>query len=223
MNRMKIAAVVLVALLAALLSGCLAKYSFSFLDEEDFVNGQGAWYHESLGHSFEVQGLWLKHTQLTAPYAYKGDFTCTYEFYANTTLGSSIDWMYFVLVNAKWQDEVPVEKFFGFTIHRYGDKPEYSVWQGAATWDIYNINTDPPGMINGAVNTVEVKKTGNVFSVRMNGNLLHTMTMLTANDTTYWYPAIYGAYDFLLPYGFFIRKFTIEYTKGNELEAEWAF
>lgn len=223
MNRMKIAAVVIVALLAALLSGCLAKYSFSFLDEGDFVNSQGAWYHESSGHTFAPQGLWMVDTHLTAPYAYKGDFTCTYEFYASTTLGSSIDWMYFILLNAKWQDEVPVEKFFGFTIHRYGDAPEYSVWQGAATWDIYNINTDPPGMINGAVNTVEVKKVGNEFSVKMNGTHLYTMAMLAANDTTYWYPGIYGAYDYSLPYGFYIRKFSIVYTKGNELEAEWAF
>ena len=170
-----------------------------------------------------MEGLWAVDTNLTAPYGYKGDFTCTYEFFVNTAAGSSIDWIYFVLVDDKWQESVPVNKFFGFTIHRLGDAPEYSVWQGTTPWDFINVDTVPPGLKNNGINELTIKKTGDQFSVSMNGEPLGTMTILPGNAVEYWYPAINGTYDYLIPYGIFFRKLTVKYTKGNEMAAPWAF
>lgn len=178
MFRARILASLLLITSLLFLTGCIGTYSFNFINEADFENEEGAWFVDSIGHHLYMEGLWAVDTNLTAPYGYKGDFTCTYEFFVNTAAGSSIDWIYFVLVDDKWQESVPVNKFFGFTIHRLGDAPEYSVWQGTTPWDFVNVDTVPPGLENNDINELTIKKTGNQFSVSMNDEPLGTMTIL---------------------------------------------
>ncbi|MBP7110233.1 MAG: hypothetical protein KBB09_01520 [Firmicutes bacterium] len=224
MFRGRILASLLLVSSLVLLTGCIGTYSFDFVSEGDFENEEGAWYVDSTGEVFYMEGLWAKDTYLTAPYGYKGDFTCTYEFFVNTAAGSEIDWIYFVLLDNKFQDGVPVNKFFGFTIHNLGATgEEYSVWQGTTPWDYFNEDVVPPGLRNNDVNKLTIKKTGDEFSVSMNDEPLHTMTILPGNMTEYWYPAINVTYDHSIPYGVYFRKLTVRYTKGNEMAAPWAF
>lgn len=223
LHRKRMLSILLLVSSLMLLSGCIGTYSFDFIEEGDFVNNDGSWYLDSAGHSFRMEGLWMVDTYLTAPYGYKGDFTCTYEFFVHTAAGSEIDWMNFILIDNAYRNGVPVNKFFGFTIHRYGLATEYSVWQGAVDWDYHNVDLMPPGMEDNDVNVLVLKKTGNQFSATMNDIPIYTMTIKPANNTEYWYPAISGTYEYSLPYGIFFRKLTVQYTKGNEIVASWAF
>ena len=105
MFRGRILASLLLVSSLVLLTGCIGTYSFNFVSEGDFENEEGAWYVDSTGEVFYMEGLWAKDTYLTAPYGYKGDFTCTYEFFVNTAAGSEIDWIYFVLLDDKFRME----------------------------------------------------------------------------------------------------------------------
>jgi hypothetical protein len=223
MIRFKIAAIALVLALTLFLQGCYtAKYEFDFVEEEDYVNAQGSWFADGEGELPPGFGIWTRDARLSAPYFFAGDFSCSFEFYCNY-ITTTIDWMDFLLVNDMWQDAVPLEKFFGLSIHRYATVPEYSVWQGAVTFDIQNTDLAPPGLVNNAVNTVKITRNGNTVRVYMNGTLLGTLTIEPENDTTYWCPAFHGEYSGSYPGGFYIRKLTILYSRGSELEAPWAF
>jgi len=232
MRRARLPSVLALIVVVASLSGCLARYSFDFVDEGDFANEQGAWYAEGISSSFTDQGFWMADYRLTAPYGFSGNFTCKFEFYVSYGT-DPIEWMNFLLVDDKWQETVSVARFFGLSIHNYSTSstsaspmytgPEYSVWQGS-DWDYFNENAEPPGMVNDSINTVEISKRGDYFTVRMNGTILGArMLIKPANRAEYWYPGIHGSFDYSAPHGFFLRRVSVSYWPGTELEASWAF
>lgn len=232
MLRARIPVVLVLLVIAASVAGCLASYTFDFIDEGDLVNEQGAWFADGPTHSFTGQGLWMADYMVTAPYGYSGNFKCTFEFYVNYGT-DPVEWMSFLLIDDKWQDGVSVAKFFGLTIHNYSSSfalaspaytgPEYSVWQGS-DFDYFNKNAEPPGMVNNAINVVEISKRGEYFTVRMNGTVLgSTMLIKPANRTAFWYPGVSGSFGYPAPHGFFLRRVTVSYWPGTELEASWAF
>lgn len=176
MKKARIIAMTAVVLIAALLSGCLSKtWSYDFSDPEADIND---WYVENYGaYEFTVDGLSMSHVNITTPISFSGDMTVIVDFLLSVDVDNRARLEVGIEDDILWDGDNSLYADFWCL----GD-PESEGWEiedyGNLTGYIdYERYEQVPGIRYDGSNTLKMVKTGNQFTMFMNGTKLRTITL----------------------------------------------
>lgn len=153
--------------------GCEPKlYYFSFEDEQQLENDEGAWLVTFPGnYTFEEDGVALNSTLICGPHKYKGDFKFTLEFKLDTGLGNPIVAVY--LADAPIY-VMPYDNMVGISILGMGDDFESFVIieRGGGNSYVQSFEMAVPGLVEVGENALYITKTDNHISFKLNDSVL---------------------------------------------------
>lgn len=226
MNR-RVAALAIVSILAALLlSGCSTTYFFSFREEGDLGNDEGDWYMEdwylsassaspAIGgdYSFADKGLSLRGKAITCPFRFSGDFTYIVRFwlYADDThdLFFGLD-----MADAPLLDSA--DSFLCLEGLDVGsDEEAHAYYEASGLFMIMPIEEPMPGLVRSGRNVYELKKKGDIVTMRVNGTLIGELEL--EDYASEWFAPCISSQIFF-PYdgdfGMFVESVKVIYEEG---------
>lgn len=209
-------ALLIFIVMMVLLTGCKTTYSHDFVDNQTFLDDEGAWVTDGSDYSFTPSGLLLEDMALSAPVAFKGDFECTFEFEIELpeTDTDYVDFTLFMIdgdANSIGHHTGIVTEYFDLLSARH------SVGQGANPniWD--NRSWGPDGMEDG-VNEFTIIRTGNAINVLINGLSTWNFALDSGNVAEYYRPYLYVRHTgFTADAGFYLKNVKVKYEKGNSI------
>ncbi|MBP7111095.1 MAG: hypothetical protein KBB09_05980 [Firmicutes bacterium] len=206
-----------------LLSGCAAKsYLFDFTVEPDLARNDGIWTTASA--NFELtpsKGLILKGIWAAAPHYYDGDFNVehVFELKENDTYHRGL---YLVISSdvhtgdAEWYGGLRImdEPYTSGDFHITYIQGQYSI----AT--LIPITTSVPVsqiLVYPGENTVNLQKTGNLLSIKLNGVKLGTGLEISGYNLDWFCPVIATYYETMAPWDLVIYKSMEVLFKGRQV------
>lgn len=226
MNR-RVAALAIVSILAALLlSGCSTTYFFSFREEGDLDNDEGAWYMEdwflsvssaspavSGSYSFEEKGLSMRGKAVTCPFRFSGDFTYIVRFWVYADAAHEL---FFSLAMADGPMLTTAESFLNLEGLDVGTTDEaYAYFDATEPFMAMAIEDPMPGLVRDGRNTYELKKKGDSITMKVNGTLIGDFD-LSDYDSEWFAPCLSSMlyYPFEGDFGIFFESVKVIYEDG---------
>lgn len=173
-------AALLIVILAIVLfaCGCEPKlYYFSFQDEQQLENDEGAWMVSIPGnYAFDEDGIVLNSTMIYGPHKYKGDFKFTLEFKLDTGLGVSA---FAVYMTDEPIYEVPTANMLGISLSNIGGTFESFIIFERGEGSSYGRSFDIaiPGLVDVGENSLYITKTDNHINFKLNDSVLFDYDM----------------------------------------------
>lgn len=204
--------------ISLLLSGCAAKsYWFDFTDEPDLARNDGVWTTQSTNYELiPSTGLILKGIWAAAPHFYNGDFKVEYVFEIKTDdtyyriiyslLSSDVD-----INEADWWGGLCITDF----MYNIGDFHLSYVQKGS----FYPIATQLPVsqiLVYPGQNSVTIEKTGDLFSIELNGVELETGLEVSGYSLDWFCPVIISGYEPMAPWDLIVFKSLEVLYKGEQ-------
>jgi hypothetical protein len=203
-------AVLAIALFAC---GCEPKlYYFSFEDEQQLENDEGAWMVSIPGnYAFGADGISLNNTVIYGPHKYKGDFKFTLEFKLDTGSGTPSFALY---MTEEPIYAVPVADMLGITLSQMGETFESFIIFDKGGGNSYGQSFEMaiPGLVDVGDNALYITKTDNHINFKLNDSVLFDYDLQ-------YYPSewICPSLAALTPSeSFIIRSFSVEYKGSRE-------
>ncbi len=226
MNR-RVAALAVVSILAALLlSGCTTTYFFSFREEGDLENDEGAWYMEDWflsvssaspavtgSYSFADKGLSMRGKAVTCPFRFSGDFTYIVRFWVYADEDHEA---FFGLDMADGPLLSSAESFLcleGIEVGLEGEAHAY--YEATGLFMIMPVEEPMPGLIRDGRNVYELKKKGDSVTMKVNGTLVGELEL--EEYASQWFaPCLESQlfYPYDGTFGVFIESVKVIYEDG---------
>lgn len=168
--------VVLAVLLSA--SGCEPKlYFFSFEDEQQLENDEGAWLVTFPGnYAFDEEGIVLNSTLICGPHKYKGDFKITIRFKLDTAAATP-EFAVYLSDNPIYA--MPDDSVIGIGLSQMGDTFEsFSIFErggGESYGHLFEVAI--PGLVDVGENALYITKTDDHFNFKLNDSVIFDYDM----------------------------------------------
>ncbi len=224
MKMGRVLAAFVVILLAMSLAGCYNEsYFFSFMEEQDTENEEGAWLLTDTGvNSIIDYGVYLNGDGATAPLMFRGDFRVTFNFW----LGATAEKPAYVsmVLSSIPASEDPADRVV-VSMQNLGTEDEGLVISEAHELEeaeLFALDEEIPGLNKDHWNKAILEKKGSSFKLTINGRKAATFDI-----------ALYAAEYFTLNFysesdleqdpedpklGFIIKDVKVDYSEGNAEE-----
>lgn len=171
MKMGRIIAIIGVIMLALSLAGCYNEsYFFSFMEEQDTTNDEGAWLVTETGvHSIIDFGIYLNGDEATAPLMFRGDFRVTFNFWLGATAEKPAHVS--IVLSSIPASEDPVD-WLSVSMQQLGSEDEnLAVIEGHELEEanLLALEEEIPGLNKDHWNKAILEKKGSSFKLTING------------------------------------------------------
>ena len=212
----KIVPVLLVIIAATALTGCKATYTHNFTVNQSLAEGELSWTNSGTDFSFSNKGLYIEDASFSSPVAFSGDFECTFEI--ETVLPATdtdyVDFSLFMINGSS----ASYDEYVGIDVEYYDiSTVRHKITQGPDPIISDNRSWGPDNM-NASINEITISRSGNFVTVSINGTITWGFELSAGNAAEHFRPYIEAFHSGFEPgAGFYLRKVTVEYEKGNSV------